>query len=212
MGSGSVSDARRSTTGFEPSGDAGTVAVTLAGVQWGLAWNVRGDSGRSSFVSEAEGVLGLALPLQPNTSVRGDGWASLWLGPSSWLFVGGPGSARTTFDIARTALNAAGGALFDLSASYVGWSIAGAAAGHVLNRACPLDLHPRSFRPGHCAQSLLGHINALFYRPDEQPLFIVMVARSLAASAWRDLCASAASDGYRVAPAVSFGAVGFSAD
>jgi sarcosine oxidase subunit gamma len=129
----------------------------------------------------------------------------LWLGARSWLFVGGPGAARADFDVARVALNDADGALFDLSASHAAWTVAGAAALRVLNRSCPLDLHARAFPPGRCAQSLLGHINALFYRPDERAAFIVVVARSLAADAWRALRAAAATDGYRVAPAVPFG-------
>ena len=83
--------------------------------------------------------------------------------------------------------------------------MSGTAAARVLNRMCPLDLHPRAFAAGRCAQSLLGHVNALFCRPDESATFLVMVARSLAADAWRDLCAAAATDGYRVAAAGPFG-------
>jgi heterotetrameric sarcosine oxidase gamma subunit len=129
-----------------------------------------------------------------------------WTGPRSWLYVTGA-APREDLDAARAALNEAGGALFDLSASYVAWSVAGAAAARVLNRGSPLDLHPRAFPPGRCAQSLFGHVNALFYRPDERAAFLVLVARSLAANAWRDLCAAAATDGYRIAQPAPFGPV-----
>ena len=175
--------------------------ITLAESRLGQVWNVRGNPAQRSFVSEAERALGLPLPLQSNTSARADDSALLWLGPTSWLLIAGPGSLRDDFDMARRALNAAGGALFDVSASYVAWRVSGAAAGRVLNRSCPLDLHPRAFPTGRCAQSMLGHINALFYKPWERSEFIVMVARSFSADAWRDLCASAASEGYRLPPA-----------
>ena len=180
-------------------------AVVLAEVGLATVWNVRGDPARASFVADAGRVLALPLPTEPNASARDAGSALLWAGPRSWLYVTGAGASRGDFDVARAALNDAGGALFDLSASYVAWRVSGTAASRVLNRGCPLDLHPRSFPPGCCAQSLLGHINALFYRPDERATFIVAVARSLAADAWRDLRAAAATDGYRVAPAVPFG-------
>ena len=181
-------------------------AVTLGEVLLSLAWNVRGNPAHSPFVSAAERLLGLPLPLEPNTSTRSAGKTVLWLGPRSWLLVAGPALRRNEFDVTRTALNTAGGALFDVSSSYVGWMIAGAGAARALNRSCPLDLHPSAFPAGRCAQSMLGHVNALLYRMDERPAFIMMVARSLAVDAWRDLCESAGTEGYKVVPSSPFDA------
>jgi len=179
--------------------DDGGIAVTLAEVALPLAWNLRGNASDASFAAEARRSLGVPLPAEPLTSKRGgQGDTLLWLGPRSWLFVGASVSMRDDFDTARMAINAARGALFDLSASYVAWAISGVSAPRVLNRLCPLDLHDKSFLPGRCAQSLLGHVNALVHRPRESPTFIVMVARSLAADAWHALCTASASDGYRV--------------
>ena len=180
--------------------------VMLGEVLFALAWNVRGNPAQSSFVSAAERLLGLPLPLEPNTSTRSAGKTVLWLGPRSWLLVAGPALRRNEFDVTRTALNTAGGALFDVSSSYVGWMMAGARAARALNRSCPLDLHPSAFPAGRCAQSVLGHINALLYKVDERPAFIVMVARSLAVDAWGDLCASAGTEGYRAVPPSAFDA------
>ena len=186
-------DVDRSSIGAALPGNPGAAVVTLHDAHFTLAWNIRGNPARSSFVSEAERLLGLALPLQPNTSTRVDETALLWLGPRSWLLLAATGSAWNGFEVTRNALNAAGGALFDVSASYVGWVVSGSAAACALNKGCPLDLHPRAFPAGHCAQSMMGHIAALFYRPDESPTFTVLVARSFAADAWADLSASAAS-------------------
>ncbi|HEY3180127.1 MAG TPA: sarcosine oxidase subunit gamma family protein [Casimicrobiaceae bacterium] len=186
--------------------------VTLGEVTYTLAWNVRGDPAQSSFVSEVERLLGLPLPLQPNTSAFRAGRTLLWLGPMSWLLVVEPASSSNDFDTTRRALNAAGGALFDVSASYVGWMIAGPAAARVLNRTCPLDLHPSMFPARRCAQSMLGHINALLYKLDERPTFVIMVARSFAADVWRDLCMSATTDGYVTAPPLAFDKVARSID
>ena len=184
-------------------GDDHEAAITLGEVDIALAWNVRGNAADAPFVSHVQRVLRLPLPA-PMTSTYGEHDALLWLGPRSWLFVAGASATRDDFDAARRAINAAGGALFDVSSSQVAWTIRGAAAGRVLNRSCPLDFHPHAFPPGYCAQSMLGHINALFHRPDASPAFVVMVARSYAADAWRALSDSAASDGCSVAARAPF--------
>jgi sarcosine oxidase subunit gamma len=187
-------------------------SVTLGEVSFALAWNVQGNPAQSSFVSEAERLLGLRLPLQPNSSACRAGKTLLSLGPRSWLFVAGTGSASSDFNATRIALNAAGGALFDVSSGYISWSIAGAGAARALNRSCPLDFHPSVFPAGRCAQSMLGHINALLYKVDERATFIVLVARSLAVDAWRDLCASATADRYIILPPSAFETVARSLD
>jgi sarcosine oxidase subunit gamma len=116
------------------------------------------------------------------------------------MFVASPDPARPAFDDVRRALNDAGAALFDLSSSYVAWEVVGSAAARVLNRGCPLDLSPDVFPAGHCAQSLLGHMTALFHRPDESSTFIVIVARSYARDAWEFLRAAAMTEGWAEAP------------
>ena len=135
---------------------------------------------------------------------------SFWLGPRSWLLVERclPGRPSTLFgfEAKRNALNAGGGALFDVSASRVAYTLRGAQAAAVLARNCPLDLDPRVFVPGQCAQSVLGRVTALFYRHGETPAYTVMVARSLAADVWRNLCLSAATEGYDVESAAPFDA------
>jgi sarcosine oxidase subunit gamma len=172
-------------------------SLVLAQLLLGVAWNVRGDPARSALVPACAGAFALTLPQTPNSSTRGEGRALLWLGPRSWLYVAAPGHAPNDFESTREALRAVGAALFDVSASYVAWSVAGPTSATVLNGGCPLDLHPRAFPAGACAQSLLGHVGALVYRPDDAPRYIVMVPRSYAADAWHDLRAWAASDGYR---------------
>jgi sarcosine oxidase subunit gamma len=183
--------------------NARDAALTLGEVTLAAAWNVRGDPANANFTTETARVLGWPLPVDALTSTGSGSTALLWLGPRSWLYVGGDSSTAIDFDSARRAINAAGGALFDVSSSCVAWRVAGAAAVRTLNRACPLDLHPQVFRTGQCAQSVLGHIDALFHRPDDGS-FVVMVARSFAADAWRTLCESGTTDGYRIVAACPF--------
>lgn len=176
--------------------------VTLHELTFAIGWNVRGDARRIDFASTVRQAFGVPLPA-PLASASDDGTTVLWLGPRSWLVVMGVQRSEHDFERTRVVVNAAGGALFDVSASYVGWSIEGANARAALNRSCPLDLRDRSFPAGHCAQSMLGHVNALIYRPGEAPAYFVMVARSLARDAWHTL--SVASP-HRIGSTVSFGA------
>jgi sarcosine oxidase subunit gamma len=181
---------------------SGEGPITLGDIPLTLAWNVRGNCAEPRFVEAANRLLGLAVPVQPNTSTRANGAVLLWMGPTSWMFVASAGSARPPFDDVRRAINDVGGALFDVSSSYVAWNVAGPAAGRVLNRGCPLDFHPDAFPAGHCAQSVLGHVTALFHRPDESCSFSVFVARSFARDAWEFLRAAAMTEGDVSTPAM----------
>ena len=201
-----MADGNHVTYGSAAPGHFGPApaGVTLAETQLTDAWNLQGDAARPRFAETVRRLFDVTLPATPNTTAKSDALTVLWLGPTSWLLVANGASPLTHFPISRDALNAAGGALFDLGASRVAWTISGAHAATVLAKGCPLDFHPRVFAEGTCAQSVLGHVNALFYRPGAAPEFVVMVARSFARDVWRTLCASAAQYGYDVVPSRSF--------
>jgi sarcosine oxidase, subunit gamma len=178
-------------------GEAGT-GVMFAEAAIACAWNVQGNAEQPTFAGVARSLFGVQLPVAPNTIARTDSVSALWLGPESWLLVGRNGSPLADFHAKRDSLNAGGGALFDVSASRVAWTIAGPRAATVLAKSCPLDFDPRAFSAGTCAQSLLGRVNALFV--NEGDAFTVMVARSFARDVWHTLCESAAQYGYEVKP------------
>jgi len=185
-------------------GTAATGALTLGEATIARAWNVQGNPARPALADAAHRLLGVALPAAPNTVARGATQAVLWLGPTSWLVVAphDPQPPRA-FAAARDALNAAGGALFDVSVARIGWTIAGPQAATVLAKGCPLDFHPRIFAAGSCAQSLFGHVNALFWRQADDA-FTLLVARSFARDLWHALAAVGAQYGYDVLPPRAF--------
>jgi len=158
---------------------------------------LRGDPRQSSFLETARDCLDLPLPLQSNTSVRAANHCCLWLGPRAWLWLADERSS--TFDTTRRRVGGAGGTLFELSSSYVGWLTRGPAIARVLNRLCPLDLHRSAFPVGACGQTLFGHIGGCVFRPAADA-FAVLVARSFARDAWHQLCGCAASEGYAIDP------------
>ena len=179
---------------------AASSGVAFAEATIATAWNVQGRADRKTFLDAAQSAFGAALPTRPNTFTRGECVMVLWLGPASWLIVSD--EPLGDFGAKRDAMNAAGGALFDVTCARIAWTVSGSHAATVLSKGCPLDFHPRAFAPGTCAQSLLGHINALLARDDNA--FTVMVARSFARDAWRMLCESAAQYGYDVNEATPY--------
>jgi sarcosine oxidase, subunit gamma len=182
-------------------GAAGS-GITFAEAAIAAAWNVQGNRARGIFAEEARRLLEVDLPAVPNAMAKTDALTALWLGPTSWLLVAGGASPLHDFVAKRDALNGTGGSLFDVGASRVAWTICGTHAATLLSKGSPLDFHPRAFRPGTCAQSLFGHVNALFVRNDDA--FTVLVARSFARDVWHGLSESAAQYGYDVRPPVPY--------
>ena len=184
-------------------GAAGS-AVFLGVATIATAWNVQGGGDSSPFRAEVQRIAGVALPSAANTTSRGEGVVALWLGPQSWLLVAADAAPLGDFAGARDALNAAGGALFDVSASRVAYVVDGPRAVDVLAAGCPLDFDWRSFGAAQCRQSLYGRVSALFYRQGTTPACTVLVARSFARDTWGSLCTAAAPYGYTVREASRF--------
>ncbi len=52
-------------------------------------------------------------------------------------------------------------------------------------RGVSLDLHPRAFRVGQCAQTGLSRANVLLHLTDDAPTFEVYVLKSFSDYLWR---------------------------
>jgi sarcosine oxidase subunit gamma len=130
----------------------------------------------------AEGVLDCALP-EVNRCSEGNGRTVLWLGPDAFLVVAAKG------DEARLAAALAPyrAAVTDVSDGRAALELAGPSVRDLLTKGCPLDLHPRVFRPGDCAQSHFGKARILLRQTDESPRYEIFVERSYVDYLWRFL-------------------------
>jgi sarcosine oxidase subunit gamma len=98
----------------------------------------------------------LGLPLEPNTARAERGRRTLWLGPDEWLVVGAPEERPGLEAELREALGDEPGAVVDVSAQRTVIELSGPDSRDVLMQGCSIDLHPRVFHEGRCAQTMLA--------------------------------------------------------
>jgi len=129
-------------------------------------------------VAHAIGVE--ALPGNNKTAVGRLG-TCLWVRPDEWLVVAVPGMRGTLIGTIEAALGSDEGAVVDVSSSRIVLELRGSRSRDVLASCCPLDLHPRVFSPGDCAQSVIAKAPVLLHLVDDTPRWELYVRPSLVA-------------------------------
>jgi len=122
--------------------------------------DLRADPGDVAVMERLRAGLGFALPQIPNTTSE----------DQQELIEGA----------LRSALSDAPGAVTDVSATRTVVELRGPLARDVLATGCPVDLHPRVFGPGRCAQTLLGKAQVIVQLAEPTPAFWVYVRSSFA--------------------------------
>ncbi len=128
--------------------------------------NLRADPKDAGLMQRLAEALGFALPVVPNTVASRDDGRALWLGPDEWLVVGPDGQQQALEQTLRNGLDGAFGSILDVSANRTLLQIRGSKAHEALAHGVPIDLDPRSFGPGSCAQTLLGKVQVIIERRD----------------------------------------------
>jgi len=168
-------------------------ALRLAELPFLTQLNVRFDA--KGPAAEAVGLaLGLQLPLQPNTVVRAGELTALWLGPDEWLLVDRPGGERELESRIREAAGVEPVSVTDVSAQRTTLLVTGPRAVDLLAHGCALDLHPRAFGPGRCAQTTLGRTQVVLVARDEPRAGFWVLVRSSFAGYLADWLLDAATE------------------
>ena len=167
--------------------------------------DLRGDPHDRTFMTAIGRVLDLLLPTEPCTSATRERISALWLGPDQWLLTSPEPEAAGLAGSLREALLDAHAAITEVTDGRVAFRLAGPSAREVLAKGCPLDLHPRAFPPGACAQSLLAKAAVLIHLEGDDrergPSFDVYVARSFAHYLWLWLEDAGREYGVQIEPA-----------
>jgi len=146
--------------------------------------NLRGNVSDSAFAEAVRGVIGVDLPSEPNTFSESDDCRAIWLGPDEWYIVTAPGAEATTVDALEQALADRPHAVNDVTGGTATLELHGPRARDVIGKGCTLDLHPRAFGPGQCAQTLISHAGVVIRHVDDTPTFELVVRRSFADYLW----------------------------
>ncbi|WP_030263398.1 sarcosine oxidase subunit gamma [Streptomyces violens] len=120
----------------------------------------------SAAAARIEKCLGAALPARCGETAPAGPRTTLWLGPDEWLVVAPPGTAPLTAEL-HEALAGEPGSVVDVSANRTVLELRGPAARDVLDKGCPLDLHPRVFTPGEAVSTQLGPVPVILWRTAE---------------------------------------------
>lgn len=147
--------------------------------------NIRGDGNDVAFVGAVKSITGADLPVQPNTTAQAGEFRLLWLGPTEFWVVGPVGSEEKLVADLRGAFIGQHAAVIDVSESRAVITLSGPDARAVLARGCSLDLHPRGFGPGQCAQTGLTKANVLIDQRDDTPSYDIYVLKSFADYLWQ---------------------------
>lgn len=142
--------------------------------------NLRGRPDNHAFVSAVTRVLGAEPPLQANTFVVAGELTIYWLGPDEWLIVTPPGQQATLATTLGEALQGVFSSITDVSSGQTIISVSGADARALLEKGCPIDLHPREFASGDCAQTHLAKAPVLISAVDDTQGYELIVRRSFA--------------------------------
>jgi sarcosine oxidase, subunit gamma len=116
------------------------------------------DSLAQVDVRVAPAPTSAALPLEPNTWVPNGDREVLWLGPDEWLVVGPSGREDSIWNELERALGGLHHSVVDVSAARAILELDAPGRLDLLSHGCGIDLHPRSWRDGMCAQTLLARL------------------------------------------------------
>ncbi len=155
--------------------------------------NIRGNADDAAFLAAAKKALGVALPLAANTVSMRKGKKAVtvfWLGPDEWLVHSADGSQISLLKALQTAFKGLHTAVTDVSDYFVVIELHGSTVHDLLARGCPLDLHPRTFKPGDCAQSYFAKASILLHRVDDDH-YTIQVRWTFAQYLWDYLVQSA---------------------
>jgi sarcosine oxidase subunit gamma len=156
----------------------------------------RGEAQRlGNAVRSAYGVV---LPVGP-TVASGHGVSFMGTAPGQWLAVSETlANGAPAVDLASKLAGLA--SITDQSDGRAVVRISGPRARDVLAKGLPIDLHPKAFRPGDAATSVVSLIGVQLWQVDDAPTYDLAVFRGYAGSFWHWLTASAGEFGYVVEP------------
>lgn len=155
-------------------------AVAIRELPFHTQISLRGDAADAGFLGDCMDALAVAPPTQAGAAAAASDVQILWLGPDEWLILAPESRRLSLIDALERSLSGRHVAVSDVSASRTLVELAGTRARHVLAKGCGLDLHPRAFATGRCAQTLIARTQVLLFQRSDVPAYWLSVRNSFA--------------------------------
>jgi sarcosine oxidase subunit gamma len=179
------------------AGSPGVIAREVRG--FGLALVTARLGRRAAVVEAARLAFGVEPPQGPRW-VAGGGIMLIGCGPDQWLAYRAAAPAEGMERL--LAPLTAHAAVVDQSHGRTILRVTGEKVREALAKGVTVDLHPRVFKPGDAAATLVSHLPVQLWQLDEAPTYEFAVARSLVLAFWHWLEAAAAEFGLELTPPV----------
>jgi heterotetrameric sarcosine oxidase gamma subunit len=175
-------------------GEPGVVIAERSGL--GLATVAARQGQAEALKAAVASAYGVELP-DGSRVVHGSQVSFVGYGPGQWLAVS---ETLANESLARDLTQRLKGlaSVSDQSGGRTVLRLSGKRARDVLAKGLPIDLHHRAFGPGSAATGTISLMGVQLWQVDEVPTYDIALFRSLSASFWRWLTASAAEFGYEV--------------
>ncbi|HEY4162105.1 MAG TPA: sarcosine oxidase subunit gamma family protein [Dongiaceae bacterium] len=147
--------------------------------------NFRGNAEDPAFTAAVRSATGVDLPVKANTVNSGGENRILWLGPNEWWLVAPSENRTALIEQLTNTFSGQHTAIIDVSESRTVIGLAGSSARDLLARGVSLDLHPRVFGPGQCAQTSTSKANVLLHQTGAEPSYEIYILKSFADYLWR---------------------------
>ncbi|NGN92007.1 sarcosine oxidase subunit gamma [Nocardioides sp. KC13] len=161
-----VSPAQHLHGAFVDAGVTGAFGVRLREEQFLTMVGLRVAVGSPDRARLAK-IVGAELPARCGEVATGHDVVVLWLSPDEFLVISQSVAGSTLVSYLRAGLSEGGAAaVVDLSANRTTLRLEGPSAQAVLEKGCPLDLHPRVFAPGTAVATNIGRVPVILWKVD----------------------------------------------
>lgn len=166
-GQSALSNRAKFSSANPEGGKAGLVVRELAHLG---KLNVRGGKALAPVI---KAHTGCAFPPANNRMNSTGARHVLWLGPDENLILCEAGREDELLRVIRADMGSKHCAITNVTDGLCALQLTGPAARQVLAKGCALDLHPRAFGPGDCAQSLLAHAAITLVATDDDSFLMI---------------------------------------
>jgi sarcosine oxidase subunit gamma len=151
---------------------------------------------RATLVSAVDTAFGVALPAGPRRATAGL-VTFAGTGRDQWV-ASAEGAEAVGFATKLRARIGPFAAVADQSDARVALRLSGPRVRDVLAKGVPVDLHPKAFKLGDVASTVIAYVGVQIDVLDDAPTYQLTAPRSMAGTLWSWLAVSAAEFGYDV--------------